>query len=101
MKRDCMQNFPMKICQRNFLVIQWLGSFPGGSVIKNPLANVGVAGLIPGSGRSPGEGDDNPLQYSCPGNPIDRGAWWVPVHGVAKESAQLSDKTTTFFYRKK
>ena len=41
------------------------------------------------------------FQYSCPGNPIDRGAWWVPAHGVAKESAQLSDTTTTFFYRKK
>ena len=78
-----------------------LWDFPDGSVIKNPPANTRDAGLIPGLGRSPGEGDDNPLQYSCPGNPIDRGAWWVPVHGVAKESAQLSDKTTTFFYRKK
>ena len=75
--------------------------FPGGSDGKESACNVGDWSLIPGSGRSPGEGDDNPLQYSCPGNPIDRGAWWVPVHGVAKESAQLSDKTTTFFYRKK
>ena len=78
-----------------------LWDFPDGSVVKNPPANTRDAGLIPGLGRSPGEGDDNPLQYSCPGNPIDRGAWWVPAHGVAKESAQLSDTTTTFFYRKK
>ena len=42
--------------------------------------------LIPGSGRSPGKGNDNPLQYSCLGNPRDRGAWWATVHGVAKES---------------
>ena len=79
-------------------------SFPSGTGVKNLPTNGGdarEASSIPGLGRSPGEGDDNPLQYSCPGNPIDRGAWWVPVHGVAKESAQLSDKTTTFFYRKK
>ena len=43
-------------------------------------------GLIPGSGRSPGEGSGNPFQYSCLGNPVDRGAWWAIVHGVAKES---------------
>ena len=79
-------------------------SFPSGTGVKNLPTNGGdarEASSIPGLGRSPGEGDDNPLQYSCPGNPIDRGAWWVPAHGVAKESAQLSDTTTTFFYRKK
>ena len=48
--------------------------FPGGSVIKNSPANAGDAGLIPGSGRFPGEGNGNPLQYSCLGNAIDRGA---------------------------
>ena len=78
-----------------------LWNFPDGSVVKNPPTNTRDAGLIPGLGRSPGEGYDNPLQYSCPGNPLDRGAWWVPVHGVTKESAQHSDETTTFFYRKK
>ena len=52
--------------------------------VKNPPADAGDAGLIPGSGRSPGEGNGNPLQYSCLGNPMDRGA--CPVHGVAKES---------------
>ena len=55
-------------------------------MIKNPPANAGHPGLIPGSGRSPGEGKDNPLQYSCLENPMDRGAWWAIVHGVAKES---------------
>ena len=49
--------------------------FPGGSVVKNPLANAGDAGSIPGSGRYPGEGNGNTLQYSCLGNPMDRGAW--------------------------
>ena len=52
--------------------------FPGGSAVKNPLpmsASAGVAGLIPGSGRFPGEGNSNPLQYSCLGNPMDGGAW--------------------------
>ena len=59
-----MQNFPMKMCQRNFLVVQWLGSFPGGSVIKNPPTNAGDTSSIPGLGRFPGEGNDYPLQYS-------------------------------------
>ena len=60
----------------------------------NPLANAGDAGLIPGSGRSPGEGDGNPLQYSCLENPTDRGAWRATVHGMAKSQTQLSDQTT-------
>ena len=58
--------------------------FPGGSVVKNLPANAGDLALNPGSGRSPGEGNGNPLQYSCPGNPMDRGAWWVTGHGVTK-----------------
>ena len=52
---------------------------------KNPPAYEGEAGLIPRSGRSPGARNGNPFQYSCLGNPIDRGAWWSTVHGVAKE----------------
>ena len=47
------------------------------------------AGSIPGSGRGPGEGEDNPLQYSCLGHPMDRGAWWDTVHGVTKSQTQL------------
>ena len=53
---------------------------------KESPVNAGDAGLIPGSGRSPGEGNGNPFQYSCPGNSTDRGAWRATVHGVAKES---------------
>ena len=58
--------------------------FPGGSEVKASARNAGDLGLIPGSGRSPGEGNGNPLQYSCLENPMDRGAWWATVHGVAK-----------------
>ena len=57
---------------------------PRGSVIKNLPANAGDMGSIPGLGRFSGEGNGNPLQYSCQGNPIDRGAWQATVHGVAK-----------------
>ena len=53
-------------------------------MVKNMPANARDAGSIPGSGRSPGEGQGNPLQYSCPENPMDRGAWWAKVHGVAE-----------------
>ena len=60
--------------------------FPSGSVVKDLPANAGDLDSIPGSGRSPGEGNGNPLQYSCLENPIDRGAWWAIVHGVTKES---------------
>ena len=58
----------------------------GDSVVNNPPANAGDAGLIPGLERSPGEGHGSPLQYSCLGNPMDRGAWWAIVQRVAKES---------------
>ena len=68
-------------------------SFPGGSVVKNPLANSGDTGSISGSGRSPGEGIHNPLQYSCLRNPMNRGVWRAVIHGVAKESARLSYQT--------
>ena len=55
-------------------------------MVNYPPANSGDAGSVPGLERSPGEGNGNPLQYSCLGNPMDRGAWWAIVHGVAKES---------------
>ena len=55
--------------------------FPGGSVVKIPPASAGDAGSIPGLGRSPGEGNGHPLQFSCLGNPMDRGAWWAAVMG--------------------
>ena len=55
-------------------------------MVKNPPANAGDTGLIPELGMSPGEGNGNPLQYFCLGNPTDRGAWWATVHQGAKES---------------
>ena len=68
-----------------FLIfVSFRDDFFGGSVVKNPPANAGDVGSILGSGRSPGEGNGNPLQYSCLGNPMDRGAWWATVRGVAK-----------------
>ena len=63
---------------------------PGGSVVKNMPANAGDAGSIPGLRRSSGEGDGNPLQYSCLENTtMDRGARWATVHGVTKESITI------------
>jgi len=58
---------------------------PGGSVTKNLPANAGDVDLIPGLGRSPGERNGKPLQYSCLGNLMDRGVWWATVHRVLKE----------------
>ena len=60
--------------------------FPRGQAVKNLPANVGDVSSIPGLGRSPGEGNGNPLQYSCLGNPMDRGSWLATVYGVTKES---------------
>ena len=62
-----------------------LKGFPSGSMVEYPLANAGDAGSVPGSGRYPGEGNGNPLQHPCLGNPMDRGAWLAIVHGIAKE----------------
>ena len=64
--------------------------------VKHLVYIVGDLGSIPGLGRSSGEGNGNPLQYSCLENPMDRGAWWATVHGVAKRRARLSDFTFTF-----
>ena len=58
--------------------------FPDGTVVKNLPANVGDMGSIPRLGRFPGEGNGNPLEDSCLGNPMNRGAWWATVHGVTK-----------------
>ena len=67
------------------------GGFPGGLDSQESAHNVGDRSSNPGSGRSPGEGNGNPLQYSCLKNSVDRGAWWVIVHGVTKSQTQLSD----------
>ena len=68
--------------------------FPGGSEVKASASNMGDLGSIPGLGRFPGEGNGNPLQYSCLENPMDGGAWWATVHGVAKSRTRLSDFTS-------
>ena len=72
--------------------------FPAGAVVKNLPANAGDprdVGSIPGSGRSPGVGGGNPLQYSCLEISMDRGAWWVTVHRTAKSRAGLSNGAYT------
>ena len=70
-------------------VISIAKGFPGGSEVKASASNVGDPGSIPGLGRSPGEGNGNPLQNFCLENPTDRGAWWAAVHGVTKSRTQL------------
>ena len=70
--------------------------FPGGSDGKESARSVGDLSSIPGSGRSPGEGNGNPLQYSCLENPMDGGAWWATVHRVTKSQTRLSDFTYNF-----
>ena len=65
------------------VIYLYLG-FPGSSVGKESACNAGDQGLIPGLGRSPGEENSYPILYSCLENPMDRGAWWVTVHGVTK-----------------
>ena len=77
---------------QDFLVPKAL--LPGGSEVKVSACNAGDPGSIPGLGRSPGEGNGNPLQYSCLENPKDRGAWWATVYGVAKSRTRLSDFTS-------
>ena len=67
--------------------------FPDGSEVTASACSAGDLGLIPGLGRFPGEGNGNPLQYSCLENPTDGGAWWVKVHRVAKSWTRLSDLT--------
>ena len=70
--------------------------FPGGSEVKASACNAGGLGSIPGLGRSPGEGNGNPLQYSCLENPMGGGAWWATVHGFAKSQTRLSNFTSLY-----
>ena len=84
-------------CDKNLQVVFlkvfciYIRGLPDGSVVKNPLANAGDASSIPGSGRCPRVGNVHPLQYSCLGNPMDRGDWRATAHGVTKSWTQLSD----------
>ena len=73
-------------------------SFPGGSEVKASARNVGDLGSIPGSGRFPGKGNGNPLQYSCLENPMDGGAWRATVHGGRKESDITEQLTLSDFH---
>ena len=70
-------------------------SFPGGSDSEESACNVGDQGSVPGLGRFPGEGNGNPLQYSCLENPMDGGAWWATVHGGHKELDTIERLTHT------
>ena len=78
---------------------EWPRGFSGGSDGKESACNAGDPGLIPGLGRSPGEGNGNPLQYSCQENPMERGAWQAIVHGLAKSQTRLSASHTYIWGR--
>ena len=81
--------------RRNFKLLTAIleaKGFPDGSEVKASACNAGDLGLIPGSGRSPGEGNGNPLQYSCLENPMDGGAWWATAHWVAKSWTRLTKR---------
>ena len=78
-------------------IIYIISSFPGGSDSKESACNSGDLGLSPWSGRSPGEGNGSPLQYSCLENSMDRGAWQATVYGVRKSCTKLSDFHTFTF----
>ena len=85
-----LMNFYLKILV--FLIYIYVG-FPGGSDGKASACNAEDPGSIPGSGRSPAEGNGNPLQYSCLENSMDGGAWWATVHGITKSQTRLSNFT--------
>ena len=83
-------------CQFIMKIFLWnCYCFPRGSDGKESACNAGDPGSSPGSGRSPWEGNGNPLWYSCLENPIDRRAWWITVHGVTKNGTALSEHTHT------
>ena len=79
-------------------VYMYMAGFPCSSVGKEPACNAGDLGLIPGSGRSPAEGNGNPLQYSCLENPMDRGAWQATVHGVTRVGHDLVTKQPLYIW---
>ena len=74
-------------------LILWVGLLPWLLRRKASTHTAGDLGLIPGSGRSPAEGNGNPLQYSCLEKPMDGGAWWATIHGVSKSQTRLSEFT--------
>ena len=88
-REDDSKYYPCVLCKQCAMV------FRGGSDAKESACSAAGPGLIPGSGRSPGERNGYPLQYSCLENPMDRGAWRATVHGVAKESDTTEQLTHT------
>ena len=82
-----LKAFPLRLGTRQGCLL----GFPGGSDSKESACNAGDPDSIPGSGRSPGEGNDYPLQYSCLENPMDREAWQATVHEITKSWTRLSD----------
>ena len=94
-EQECLAGLVHTQIKKNGRLKYVLWGFPGGLAVKNSPANAGDAGLILGSGRSPGGGNGNPFQYSCLANPLDRGAWWATVHRVANNWTQLSDLAKT------
>ena len=95
----CLKENKFQIISYSFsssYMVHFLKDFPGGSDGKASVYNAGDLGLIPGLGRSPGEGNGNPLQYYCLENPMDRGAWQATVYGVAKSQTRLCDFKFTF-----
>ena len=95
----CMKHKLESRLRKELSVTSDMQGFPGDSEVKPSASNTGDLGSIPGSGRSSGEGNGNPLQYSCLENPMDGGAWWATVHGVAKSRTQLSDLTFNFNFQ--
>ena len=94
--QTCRQIMPTDVFQNIFKIGRSVAkeAFPGGSVDKESTCNAGDAGSIPGSGRSSREGNGNPLQYSCLGNPMVRGTWQATFCGVARLRYDLAKKTT-------
>ena len=95
-RQSCPRHCPFRNTLTQFPVAQncHMYGFPDGTVVKNAPANAGDtrhAGSIPGLGRSPGEGNGDPLQYSCLEHPTDRGAWWAIVHGFTRVGHDFSD----------
>ena len=92
MQKSNPDDIAISFIWRSFFQPTFPLGFPHGSDGRESACNAGDLGSIPELERSPGEGNGNPLQYSCLENPMDRGAWWATVHGVAKTG--LSEETT-------
>ena len=91
-RREGLDSSWWKCPLKHDFIFQLVKGFPGGAVVKSPPASAGDSGSISGLGRSPGEGNGNPLQYYCLENPMDRGVRQATVHGVAKSQTRLNDE---------